>query len=164
MRFFTGARDKSQKKFASSLFKQLQDAKPFQEETADDKYKKTLEKKIEKIQENIMTGAKTHAFKLPGTKSDKDQPKELSNNKKQAIQMIALKKALKSHKVEKKKEVAWNRQQNAIKKAAKSAADMAAEEIIEQAKREAEAAYAAAQTSTASSFFFGSGSDDNNSW
>jgi hypothetical protein len=166
MRFFSGVRGKSGKSSASQLFKQMQNAKPHQKQTPEEKYKKMLEAKIEKLQENAMMGIKASSgFSLPGTKSNNGKPQQMSDNKKKAMEMLSLKKKLKEHKADRKKETEWNRGQKSMLKAKQDAADRAAEEIIEQAKKEAEAAYAAAQsTPSGSSFFFSGGSDDNNGW
>ena len=163
MRFFSGTRDKKPGKLsASTLFKQKQNAKAGPELTRDEKYKQMLEARVAKLTEDAMMGKKTGGFKLPGTKGD-DKPRELSKNAKQMIEALAMKKMQKDRKIQKKKQVAWERGQKAIKNA-KTAAEMAADAVIEQAKKDAQAAIEQkekdSQQQSPSSYYFFGRSDD----
>jgi len=116
MRFFSGIRDKASKKgSASDLFRQNMNKKEGPPLTNDEKYKKIVEARMEKMRAEYMAGNKP-GFKLPGTKQD-DKPKEMSKRTKEMLELLAMQKAKKDMKKEKKKLDEWKRAQKAEKNA-----------------------------------------------
>jgi hypothetical protein len=166
MKFFSGIRSPNGngKKSASALFKQKLSGKPVAEPTADEKYKQMIDGRKAKMLADYASGVKK-GFKLPGTKDNDATPKELSKNAMKMIEELAMQKAKKDMKAQKKKEYLAVRKVKSEKNAeiAKKNAllfmqQKQADLLLQQQLQEAQA-----KQQSAASYFFGQ-TDEKSGW
>ena len=162
MAFFSGSRGGSggdKKKFsASEMFKQKNSGKKVREKSAAEKYQDMVEAKVQKMMEDAIMGKKKSGPRIPGTKSQAEEPpKELTKNAKLMLQMLAMKKIKADEKKEKKiaQKEKWaesaKKRELALAKMQKDAADVA--------RKQADDASAAAWAEWSNG-----GNNNNNGW
>lgn len=109
MKFFSGTRG-PKKRTTADLIKMVSElGKTMGSAPKQDTYKKMFEerfnKRMEKMREDYMSGKKV-GFQLPGAKSDK-KPKEMNKKAQQMLEMMAMRKASKDLKKQRRAESAY---------------------------------------------------------
>jgi len=172
VRFFSGIRgeggDKKKGSASDRYRRMVLSGKPVIEKTPEEIYQAKIDEKMHKMTEDVLLGRKKNDFQLPGTKPEENTPKVLSQNAKTMLKILAVKKAMKEAKWEKKKLSEMAQKEREKKKAeayekAQAEAKAAAEvnKARDEAQRASEAKAAAEQAAQASNYFFGYSNDDN---
>ena len=167
MRSFLGTRgggdDKKGKPSAAQMYKDQLAARKGDKAppSKDEIYKKLIEDRMHKMMEDYLLGKKKNAVAIPGAKMD-DKPKEVSKTTMTVIRMLAVRREQKERKMQKKKDVAFQRA-----KAAKIAEEKRQKMLAEQAEAAKLAALQAemdSKNSGAASHFWGTDENKNSWW